>query len=390
MTTYDWIVVGNGLTGSSLSYELAKQGATVLLLDQSSHPESATRFSYGGVAFWAGTTDLTRQLCREGIDRHRRLSEELDAPTEFCERQLLLPVFPEDNERVLKRLYQTFDPQPQWLDRETACELEPELNPEAIASAFVVPHGHVNPYRTVQAYNHAFQRLGGQQEIEQVEGLVRSGEAVVGVRTTATVYHSGGVIVCAGGLSRSLLHQHQIPLYSYFSHAELIETAAVDWRMNTVIMPANTRRFALEATVANEEQEMLWDQPGAEIAPPIFDAGVFQFADGHLRLGQISRLLTDPVGAVDASASETSMREALVHLVPRLSGIPGTWRRCLVAFSRDRLPLVGALPQTPGLFVFTGFSNPFAFVPPLADRLAQVLTQGGSDPIVDALTPTRF
>ncbi|QYO64063.1 FAD-dependent oxidoreductase [Leptolyngbya sp. 7M] len=81
MTT-DWIVVGNGLAGAALSYELQKSGFSVLLLDRSDHPESGTRYSYGGIAYWSGTTALMQQLCQEGITLHRQLSAELESDTQ--------------------------------------------------------------------------------------------------------------------------------------------------------------------------------------------------------------------------------------------------------------------------------------------------------------------
>ena len=65
MKTYDWIVVGAGITGAALAYELAKQGLQVLLLEKEQNPHSATYYSYGGVAYWSGSTPLTRQLCQE-------------------------------------------------------------------------------------------------------------------------------------------------------------------------------------------------------------------------------------------------------------------------------------------------------------------------------------
>jgi Choline dehydrogenase and related flavoproteins len=34
MKSYDWIVVGGGITGASLGYELAKKGFAVLLLER--------------------------------------------------------------------------------------------------------------------------------------------------------------------------------------------------------------------------------------------------------------------------------------------------------------------------------------------------------------------
>ncbi|MHC5825252.1 MAG: FAD-dependent oxidoreductase, partial [Nostoc sp.] len=65
MKTYDWIVVGGGITGATLAYELAKTGFSVLLLEQYSRPQNATRYSYGGLAYWSATTKLTRQLCED-------------------------------------------------------------------------------------------------------------------------------------------------------------------------------------------------------------------------------------------------------------------------------------------------------------------------------------
>ncbi len=78
MNTYDWIVVGGGITGAALSYELADIGFSVLLLEQHASLQGASRFSYGGLAYWAGTTPLMRQLCESGIERYRTLSTELD------------------------------------------------------------------------------------------------------------------------------------------------------------------------------------------------------------------------------------------------------------------------------------------------------------------------
>ena len=62
MKTYDWIVIGGGITGAALSYELRKKGLSVLLLEQNAIANNATRYSYGGLAYWSATTPLTRQL----------------------------------------------------------------------------------------------------------------------------------------------------------------------------------------------------------------------------------------------------------------------------------------------------------------------------------------
>src|ERR671933_2718596 len=106
MKTYDWIVVGGGITGAALGYELATKGFRVLLLEQDATlQQSGTRYSYGGLAYWSGTSELTRQLCQEGIERHRILSEELDTDTQFRELDLLLTIDPDDDPQAVAENY---------------------------------------------------------------------------------------------------------------------------------------------------------------------------------------------------------------------------------------------------------------------------------------------
>ena len=44
MKTYDWIIIGGGITGAALAYELTKIGFSVLLLEQYEISQNATRY----------------------------------------------------------------------------------------------------------------------------------------------------------------------------------------------------------------------------------------------------------------------------------------------------------------------------------------------------------
>ncbi len=395
MKNYDWIVVGAGITGAALSYELAKQGFTVLLLEQHASLQGATRFSYGGLAFWAGTTELTRQLCAEGIAIHRSLSQELEGNTQFRELDLVLTIDPTANPQEMTTAYANLAIPPQLVSVETACELEPLLNPAAIAGALVVKHGHIDPVATTQAYTQAFVRLGGVVKIAQVTQLIGIGKAraaeirITGVTCNMDTYHSSNVAICAGAMSRSLLQAAGIPVNIYFTHAELVEITPVPITLRTLVMPADIRRFHLEAAATQPAMDSLWDHPGHEPAPPILDAGAIQFQDGSLRLGQISRTITDPGAVIDAMKSETAIREQVGNILPALRELPGSWHHCLIAFSRDRLPLIGSIPGIAGCHLFSGFSNPLVIVPALARRFAAQAI-GQEDWAIAQLSPDRF
>jgi glycine/D-amino acid oxidase-like deaminating enzyme len=389
MKTFDWIVVGAGITGAAVSYELAKQGLSTLLLEQHQPLQGATRFGYGGIAYWAGSTALTRQLCVEGLDRHRHLSAELAGDTEFRELTLLLTIAPDADVEAIVANYARFAIPPQLISAAAACDLEPLLNPAAIAGALLVKQGHVEPQATSHAYCQAFQRGGGQFAVATVTGFLKHDRRITGVTTSIGDFQGAQVLICTGGITRQMLQAAHIRVPQYFTHAEIIETPPLDIRLRTMIMPAATQRFQLEADATQPDMEELWDEPGYEPAPPILDAGAIQMRDGRIRIGQTSRTLTDPQTAVDPGLSEAALRAQVGHLLPTIGNLPGTWHHCLIAFSRDQLPLIGEIPGLTGIQVFSGFSNPLAIVPALAQRFAQVAA-GQSDRLIDQLSPGRL
>ncbi|AVZ31215.1 NAD(P)/FAD-dependent oxidoreductase [Nodularia spumigena] len=390
MKNYDSIVVGAGITGAAIAYELAKTGFSVLLLEQHGTPDNATRYSYGGLAYWSGSTPLTRQLCEEAIALYQNLNLELDAETQFRELDLLLTIAADSDPQAAAASYNHVAIRPRLLNIKEACELEPLLNPQAIAGALTVKHGHINPEKTTQGYIQGFLRAGGEMQIAQVLDLQttsssNAGMKLSGVQTNVDTYHSENVVICAGGFSRQLLKLAGIPMKLYFTHAEVIETPPVELSLRTLIMPANLQRFQLEAESTKVDE--LWQVPN-EPVPPILDVGAVQFQDGSLRLGQVSRVLTDPFGKINAEESEMWLRTNVQQILPMLGNLSGTWHHCLVAFSSDRLPLIGAIPGFEGVHIFSSFSNPLVIVPPLARRFANFLA-GKEDEIITQLSPGR-
>ena len=387
---YDWIVIGAGLTGSAVSYELAKKGFAVLLLEQNSNMNNATRYSYGGIPYWAANTDFTKKIFNEGIKKHRNLSAELNADTQFRELDILLTIDAEQNpDNVLLEMSQ-FAIKPQFLSTENACKLEPLLNPEAINGVVKFPHGHVNPEAIITSYQQAFLQEEGIIEIGKVTGLIRKKSRFTGViSANQAIYQSENILVCAGGLTRELLQQFGIKCKIYFTHAEMIEIFPTNIKLNTLVVPAQMTRMKLEAELSNQEIEYIWDSPDNQLVSDILEPGAIQFLDGSMRIGQISRFITDPHAEIYSKSSEAEMRHAIRKILPDLADLPGNWHQCLVAFSHDHLPLIGKFADIEGLQIFSGFSSPFIYVPILAERFANLAT-GTKDDMINKLSPERF
>jgi glycine/D-amino acid oxidase-like deaminating enzyme len=384
MESFDWIVVGGGITGAALAYELLDAGGTVLLLERDAVLRGATRYSYGGIAHWAGDTDLTRTLCAESLAIHRFLPRELDTPTAFRELDLLLTVSHDDDAAAVIQSFAGFTRQPDQLTPQEAVDLEPQLNPEAIALALRLPHAHIDPELTTMAYRSAIARRGGRVEIATVTAVHDDH-----VETSSGNFAGGQIILAAGGETRQFLQQMGLEIPLYFSYAESVETVPLQVKLRTIVMPAITQRFQIEAIASRSDVTDQWHQPDQELAPPILDAGALQFADGHIRMGQITRTLSNPQAYFNPFQSEDWIRRQVRSILPAIADRPGAWCCCTVAFTRDHLPLIGALPDQPSIHLFSGFSNPMALVPGLARRFAKSLT-GTADPLLAPLTPLRF
>jgi glycine/D-amino acid oxidase-like deaminating enzyme len=386
----DWIVIGGGITGISLSYELQKVGFAVLLIEQHPQLQGGTSLGYGGISYWSGTTPITQQLCQEGIARQRHLSHELGMDTEFRDLDLLLTLERDVNPSDILAQYANCAIAPTLLNARQTGDREPLLNIDAIGGALLLPHAHINLNSFVEAHQQAFRKLGGEIIYSKVDQLLISGDRLVGVATAQGKFASRQVVVCAGAMSRALLKASGIAAKIYFTHAEAIDTKTTDLELRSMVMPADTKRYQLESMTANNlDQESIWDQSGHELLPPSVDAGAIQYSDRSVRFGQLSRVLTDPYAAIDAIASERMIRAELSKILPKIAELNGKWRSCLVAFSKDSLPLVGALQGYENLHLFSGFTNPTVYVPPLSVRFA-AQARGDRDRLIESFSPNRF
>lgn len=384
-TNYDYIIIGGGITGSALSYELAKLGSRVLLLEKQANPLNATFYSYGGLAYWSATTEIQKKLYPEGREIQRNLSQELGIDNEYRDIDLVLTVNPEDDPAIIAQKFAIFAITPEILDIKEAIALEPLLNPAAISGVLRLPHGHINAEKTNLAYQQAFLSLGGTIIRETVIELIATKSKITGVKTTQNQYYGKETIVCTGGLTRSLLQKSGIIAPVYFTHAQVIKIPPTEIKLSTLVMSAIPARLLLEQKITQLENQGIWQTENPEIIARVLEAGAVQFQDGSLYLGQISAIITDPQTILNPVSGETEIRAGVGALLPALASLSGSCHHCLVAFAPSGRPLVGAIEGKLGLQVFSGFTSTLVSAPPLARRFARHLL-GENDQIITELT----
>lgn len=327
------LVIGGGLAGSLLALALAERGAAVTVL--SSEGPSATELSYGGVPWWAGPPGPIGELMATAPE-HWRTLERCHGPLGWSPCALLLHG----------------------------------------------PGGHLE--------RHPYARLDGERfALALPAALDRAGVTCLSGRATGLRPQPGGgwkvelaggdalvtpqVVLAAGAGNLALwpaLAGQLLVSWAGALHARRLPPGtALPWlgasgpETDAIVMPLVSKRQALEARA-----------PTLTVEQWVVDAGLAPQGIGLL-LGQTS-LVRPGGGRGEAPAPaplEAALRAELAKIWPELAGLPARFQQVPVSFTVSGRPLVGAIAGCPGLWVFSGFSGPFALVPPLAPLQAAAI-----------------
>jgi hydrogen cyanide synthase HcnC len=232
---HEVIVVGGGVIGCAVAYELSKRSVKVLLIDKSL-PGRATSASAGGlwplgeavglgcgVIYHAAAADAGeqgsadpshpealpeafREFLVQSNARFPQLSEELRAGSGVdIEYQpgtgLLFAIYNESDLAFVEQVARSM-PAEARLDRLSAEEvgrLEPQLTHDLLGGALLAGEHQVNPMALAEAFKRAAMQLGTEfRHHVQVTALRRQGQRMLGVETADGFLPCGWVVNAAG------------------------------------------------------------------------------------------------------------------------------------------------------------------------------------------------
>ena len=214
-------IVGAGIVGSAIAYELAARGARVRLIDERGSGQGATRASAGVLAPYieGHSADLLRLgLC--SLDHYdsfiARVAADARRPVEY-RRQGTLQVARTDGEaRQLEqasRILASSGVPHTSLDGDAARRLpggEPSLAESVLAGLLIAQHGYVGVATLMSALTEAARRHGTTCSTARVDGIdLRNG--AVGVETSEGTFVTDAVVVAAGSWSGGIPMSPAVP-----------------------------------------------------------------------------------------------------------------------------------------------------------------------------------
>jgi sarcosine oxidase subunit beta len=367
--SYEIVVVGGGIEGSSVAYHLARQGRQVLVVERA---EPAVE----PAASWASAAGVRRQgrhpaeakLASEAISRWPSLEAELEADMGYRGGGNL---YLAEGDNAAQRIAEFVRQQQEngftdvrFVDRKDALEIVPGLGETVQAGSFSPQDGQAEPVRSTRAFAAAAQRQGAAYwNGAEVLELVRQGDRVTGLRTSRGEVSSETVVLAAGAWSDELAAtvDLQLPIRTRVPQI-LISTPAPPGTLVPVIGAAD-RRLSLKQRPGGEF--MLGGGWPGRIAP---DRRSYEMLDSSIEGGWA----------------------AGVAILPAVGRQMIARRYCgLEAQSFDEIPLIGPAPGLEGLTIVTGFSgHGFAIAPAVGRAVADQLA-GKPTPELDGLDPIR-
>lgn len=359
------LIVGGGLIGCAIAYELGKAGYRCTVLDKGPLLQEASTAAAGmlGAQVELHHPGPFYAFCRYSLSLYRAWTEELErisgVSVEYRDEGILRAAFTEADELELRgRLSWMQDAR--WLDRDELLAAEPELSPD-VRGGLQLPADHqLHPRRLAQALKAALVRQGCElRENTPVFELTRaSGNGrVTGVRTAEGTLDASLVVLSAGAWSPGLAD-------------------AIGLRLP--IFPVKGQCISLRPS-APISRFTLFTQ-GCYIVPK--EDGTCLVGATQVEAGFDKRATAAAVGELHARAARLLPALADAELADTWAGLrPGT---------RDGLPFLGWCPDAPGLMIATGHYRNGILLAPATGRIVRELADGETPEVaLDAFAPGR-
>jgi sarcosine oxidase subunit beta len=210
---YEIVIIGGGITGCSLAFELAKRGRKDILLIEKQYLTSGSTGRCGAGIRQQWGTVLNATLARDSTHLFEHLEEYTgyDGDCGLNQGGYLMVAYTEAEWAQFQKnveLQKSLNIPVQKLDPNGAREIVPHLNTDGLFGATFCPtDGHANPFHCTFAYARGAKRMGAEiATYTEVTGLRVSGDRIAGVETSAG-YVEAGIVINAAGFNASKIAQ---------------------------------------------------------------------------------------------------------------------------------------------------------------------------------------
>jgi glycine oxidase len=359
------VVVGAGVIGYAVAYELAARGAGVRIVDPRGHGEGATRASAGILApYIEGHSEALLRLGLASLAQYgrfiMRVAADAARDVEYRRDGTLQIALNEQETRVLEQLAADLGRRRvdhSLVSNADISRIDSNVSPQAMAGLIVPEHGYVGVPALMVALVAAAARHG----VESLQARVEAAESTGGVvllKTSGGDLRCDAAIIAAGSWTGAITTRPAVPSPVRPVRGQIVQLHSrpgvlkhVVWGTGCYLVPWTDGTVLAGATV----EEVGFDE----------------------------RVTADAVSQLRASAERLAPVLASAAFVEARAGLrPAT---------RDELPIVGPSSTMRGVFYATGhYRNGVLLAPWTASAVADLVLAGVRGGELDPVRPDRF
>lgn len=217
----DVVIIGGGIIGCAIAYDLSKQHVSVIVIEKASRVGTESSWAGAGIlTSHASTHEPYPNLCRASLAMYPNLASELkdktDIDIEFIRSGTLSVFFDEAEALSLvglaeRRINRGFTAE--VLTPEQTWELEPTISKSIVGAVLFPEDGHVRNPKMVTALAKGASKNGAKFILgNAVTGFVRKDNRVVGAVVNGETIHAGSYVIAAGCWTGQLTAMLESPI----------------------------------------------------------------------------------------------------------------------------------------------------------------------------------
>ena len=224
----DAIIIGGGVMGCAIAYNLAKEGLKPVVIEKSDIGGEASGSNGGGVRQSARNLK-EMPLAMASIQLYGRLHEELGMDVEYVREGNLRLCTTEEELNTMRKSVESQKAaglQLEMLDRKQVLEINPHVGEKVIGASFCRTDGHVNPFLVTYGFFKKAKSLGARFYTHEEAAEIRMQKGrVTGVVTDKHTFETDLVVNAAGISGRKVANMVglDLPLQPVFSEALITE-----------------------------------------------------------------------------------------------------------------------------------------------------------------------
>ncbi|MCF8012601.1 MAG: FAD-binding oxidoreductase [Clostridiales bacterium] len=378
--TSEIVIIGGGVIGTSIAYNLSKKGKKVILVEKGDLAFGASGSCDQEIILQSKSPGVHLQMAMRSAEIYKTLEDELNHPIEYKNTGGMIIIETEEEMKTMEGIVEKqkkFGFNVEILDRNEAAKLQGGLAEHLQGSTYSPQDAHINSMELTIGYANAAKKLGAEVILNtEVTGIKQENRKITGVQTSDGDIDSEIVINCAGAWAPAIAQMAGINIPIQPRRGQIIITEEVPPYVMGDILSARYIAAKYNPDILKNSND-----PGIKLGVGL---ALSQMEKGNIMIGATREFV-----GYDTSVTREGIKEILKYATRLVPGIRDLNIIRVFAglrpYTPDGLPVIGFMENVEGFFMAAGHEGDGIALAPVTGEIVSDLIIDGKTFIDDSV-----